>query len=113
MSNQDNIVLTDGKQIIKMPKELSLNSKNSSVKIRNKVVKINLMGGVLGLFQSPSHKIQHVLKEENARGWNVKFVLPPNPNILFLVLSVIILLFTFCIYMPLPAYILIMEKENI
>lgn len=78
---------------------------------KNRVVNINLSGGLLALFQSPSTRLAELLTVQNSLGWNLIFVLRPNSNPLFLVLSLACLIMTLGIYMPLPSYMLILEKE--
>lgn len=76
--------------------------------MKSKVVTINLRGG---LFQSPRAKIQQVLEEESVNGWKVKFVLPPNPNPLFIVVQLLLVFITIDIYFPLPSYMILFKRD--
>ena len=77
----------------------------------NKVVNVLMAGGWVGLFSSPRKRIERALLKQNADGWTVRQVLPPNLNPLFILIALLCLAVTCTVYMPLPGYT-VMEKDT-
>jgi hypothetical protein len=77
----------------------------------NKIVNVEFFGGIMGLFNSPRKRLEKVVKAHNEEGFKVRQVITGNPNLLFLLFSIVILILTLFIYQPLPGYMVIFEKE--
>ena len=78
----------------------------------NKVLNVNFFGGIMGLINSPRKRLEQAVNKANADGWSVRQILPGSLNPLFLIFSFIILFVTLLIYMPLPGYMVVLEKEQ-
>ncbi len=78
--------------------------------VQQKVVNVNFFGGIMSLINSPRKKLEKVIKEHNEQGYRVVFILPGRFNIVFVLLSMIILAITLLIWQPLPGYMVIFEK---
>jgi len=78
----------------------------------NRVINVNMWGGILSLIDSPRKKLESTIREQNKSGWNVSFILPGKFNFIFAFISTIVLVITVFIYQPLPGYMVIFEKEE-
>ena len=78
----------------------------------NKIINVNFMGGILGLFTSPRNVLQNKIQNANNEGWSVRQVQKGALNPAFVILSVMILFMTCFIYMPTSGYMVILEKES-
>lgn len=80
----------------------------------NKVVNVNLIGGIIGLFSSsPQNRLNEAISEENAYGWKVIQVIPAESGNLFLIiLRLLLLVITLFLYTTVNGYYLIMEKKS-
>ena len=78
--------------------------------LQQKVVNVNFFGGIMSLINSPRRRLENVIKTHNDEGYRVVFVLPGRFNIVFLLVSIIILIGTLFIWQPAPGYIVIFEK---
>lgn len=94
-----------------MPQSVSVNMnmpKNYKV---NKIVKVTLFGGFLSIFQSPNAKAEKIIMEMNSQGWNYGGTIPTITNPLFFIVMGICLTVTFGIWCPMPAYMMVFERE--
>jgi len=79
----------------------------------NKAVRLNYAGGLLGLFFGSSRgKVDKVLNEHNADGWNLAEVMPDQPNLIIWVLRFLLLALTLGLWTLSTGYILIFEKPR-
>lgn len=80
---------------------------------KNKVVRIALMGGLLGaLLTNPRRALDDKIDELNVEGWNCHQIITHSTSNLFVrLLQIAILLLTFGIWTFGAGYILLMEKE--
>ena len=78
----------------------------------NKVVNVKFIGGIIGLFNVPRKRLEKVIQEANGQGWSVRQILPGNPNLIFMVVALIVLGLTLLLYMPLPGYMVVLEREK-
>ncbi|WP_414897383.1 hypothetical protein [Rhodovulum sp. YEN HP10] len=79
----------------------------------NSVVRVSFAGGLLGLlFGSTRGKVDKILQEQNAMGWNVAEVIPDNPNLVILVLRLVLLVATLGLWTISSGYLFIMEKPS-
>ena len=79
--------------------------------VQQKVVNVNFFGGIMSLINSPRKMLEKVIKEHNEQGYRVVFILPGRFNIVFLLLSMIVLVVTLFIWQPLPGYMVIFEES--
>jgi len=80
----------------------------------NKVVNMNLAGGVIGLLTTnPRRSLDNLIDKHNQDGWNVVQVIPGGDrNLFMLILKLVILLCTLGLYTFGAGYLLIMEKDK-
>ena len=78
--------------------------------VQQKVVNVNFFGGIMSLINSPRKRLENVIKEHNEQGYRVAFILPGRFNIVFMLLSLIVLVVTLFIWQPLPGYMVIFEE---
>jgi pSer/pThr/pTyr-binding forkhead associated (FHA) protein len=80
---------------------------------KNKVVNVNLKGGILGILaNSPQNTLNKRIKKENANGWKVIQVIPASSgNILLLIFRIVLLVITVFLFTTANGYYIIMEKE--
>ncbi len=78
----------------------------------NKVINVSFIGGIIGLFNTPRRRLEKAIQRANKEGWAVRQVQSGNPNIVFLLLSLILLIITLFLYMPTPGYMVILEREK-
>lgn len=80
--------------------------------VQQKVVNVNFFGGIMSLINSPRKRLEKVIKEHNEQGYRVVFILPGRFNIVFLLLSMLVLVATLFIWQPLPGYMVIFEEST-
>ena len=80
----------------------------------NKVVNVNLKGGILGILaDSPQNTLNKRIKKENANGWKVIQVIPASSgNLFLLIFRIFLLIITFLFYTTSNGYYIIMEKVD-
>ncbi|WP_421858708.1 hypothetical protein [Oricola sp.] len=79
----------------------------------NKVVRVSFSGGILGLvFGSSRGKVESIVQQNNADGWNVAEVIPDSPNLIIYVLRVLLLIVTLGLWTVSTGYLFIMEKPR-
>lgn len=80
----------------------------------NKVERIMLMGGLLGLlFTNPRAALDKTLSRVNVDGWYCRQILPHSTtNLFMLVLSLICLFCTFGLWTFGAGYLLLLEKDS-
>ena len=85
-----------------------------SVEQTNKVVIVNLTGGIIGLTSSsPQKSLNAKIKKENANGWKVIQVIPADSGNAFLfIFRLFLLLITCFLYTTVNGYYIIMEKKQ-
>jgi hypothetical protein len=77
----------------------------------NKVVRISYSGGLLGLvFGSARGKLEKVLEDNNAQGWNLAEVVPDNPNLIIWIFRLVLLSLTLGLWTLSNSYLLILER---
>ncbi|MCY4142958.1 MAG: hypothetical protein OXG08_04610 [Gammaproteobacteria bacterium] len=82
-------------------------------KKQNKVVHINLMGGLLGLlFTHPQRALRQRIENENKDGWNCTyFIVHQDANLFSLILKLIVLIITIGLFTWGAGYMILFEKE--
>lgn len=78
----------------------------------NKVSRVSLKGGLLGLFANDPHRtLSAAIAKENRDGWKVIQVIPDDTgNIFIMVVRFVILIITVFLYTPANGYWVIMER---
>ena len=77
----------------------------------NKVVRISYSGGIIGLvFGSARGKLEKVLKDNNAQGWNLAEVVSDNPNLIIWIFRLVLLSLTLGLWTLSNSYLLILER---
>jgi len=79
----------------------------------NKVVNVNLTGGIIGLLgDSPKNKLNKVVEKESNNGYRVVQIIPAaSANLLLTLLRGILLLITLFLYTKSEGYYIIFEKK--
>ena len=79
----------------------------------NKIVNVNLTGGIIGLLgDSPKNKLNKVVEEESKNGYRVVQIIPAAiANLLLSLLRSILLLITLFFYTKSEGYYIIFEKK--
>ena len=81
--------------------------------IENKIVKVRLMGGIIGLFSSPKDRLENEMKSANAEGWRTVQIIPQGSgNILVIILRLILLLMTIFLFTLAQGYYIILERSK-
>ena len=81
--------------------------------IENKVVKIRLIGGIIGLFISPKDRLENEMKSANAEGWRTVQVIPQSSgNILVIILKLILLVITLFLFTFAEGYYITFERNK-
>lgn len=80
---------------------------------KNKVDRISLAGGLIGLlFTNPRGALDKRVNEANKNGWNLHQILPHTETNLFVrLLAMLVLVLTLGLYTFGAGYILLFEKE--
>ena len=80
----------------------------------NKIVNVNLIGGIIGLFiASPVNALNKIISRENANGWKVVQIIPSDSGNIFLtILRFLLLIITFFLYTTTNGYYIILEKKS-
>ena len=81
--------------------------------MENKVVNVNLTGGIIGLLgDSPKNKLNKVVEEQSKKGYRVVQIIPAaSANILLLLLRFLLLCITAFFYTISEGYYIIFEKK--
>ena len=81
---------------------------------RNKVVRISLAGGIIGmLFTNPRKALDDAIDKENQDGWNAHQIQTHSTsNILIRLLQLAVLVCTLGIWTWGAGYLILFEKEN-
>jgi hypothetical protein len=80
---------------------------------KNKVVRVNFAGGLLGLvFGSSRGKVEAVVQKHNLEGWNVAEVIADNPNLALILVRLILLIITLGLWTISSGYLFILEKPS-
>ena len=81
----------------------------------NKVVKVTLTGGIIGLLSGDAiDSLNEMIKSENSKGWEVVQILPDNNiNLITIVLRMLLLLITFLLYTKSNGYFIVLKKKLI
>lgn len=92
----------------------STGDSNVSVNQSNKVTKVNLIGGIIGLFMgSPAKAINRRCNEENAKGWEVVQVLPDTSFSMLAILGrIVLLLLTLFLFTTANGYLMVLKKRG-
>ncbi len=82
---------------------------------RNKIVQINLMGGLLGLMATnPRRALNNRINDENEDGWRAVYFMPHHDtNILVWVLKIAVLVCTLGLWTWGAGYMVLLERESI
>ncbi len=88
------------------------NNKNTSERVVNKVVVVNLTSGLIGfLTASPRNALNSQIQKENEKGWRVIQIIPSESGNIFLsILRLLILVFTLFLYTQANGYYIVLEK---
>lgn len=80
----------------------------------NKVVRISLSGGIIGLlFTNPRRALDNVIEQQNNQGWNCHQIMPHSSSNLFVwILRLIVLCCTLLLWTFGDGYLLLFEKEK-
>ena len=80
---------------------------------KNKVVRISLMGGLIGaLTTNPRKALEEAIDKENNEGWNAIHIEPHSTaNLLVWVLQLVVLVCTLGIWTWGGGYMVLFEKE--
>ena len=80
----------------------------------NKVVRVSLSGGALGLLlTNPRRALDKTIEEQNSRGWNaVYFAEHRTSNLFVLLLQFIVLVLTLFLWTFGAGYMVLFEKEE-
>ncbi len=77
---------------------------------RNKVVNVPYCGDIMSFFNSPKNRLNSCIENHNNEGWSVKFIIPAQNNIFFVMWGILVLLMTAFVYQPLSGQTIIFEK---
>ena len=79
----------------------------------NKVVNVNLTGGIIGLLgDSPKNKLNKVVEEESKNGYRVVQIIPAaSANLLLTLLRFLLLWLTLFLWTTSEGYYIIFEKK--
>ena len=81
--------------------------------MENKVAKVRLIGGIIGLFISPKDRLENAMKSANAEGWRtVQVISQSSGNILVLILKLILLCLTLFLFTFADGYYVILERNK-
>ena len=80
----------------------------------NKVVKITVVGGLIGLLVgNPVESLNKRIKTENSQGWEVVQILPDTSiNLLIWILRLILLAITFLFYTTSNGYYIVLKQKS-
>jgi hypothetical protein len=82
--------------------------------IKNKVMRISLSGGLIGLFTTnPRRALDDVIDQENQRGWNAVQIQPHRTTNLFVaVAQLLVLICTLGIWTWGSGYLILFEMDT-
>ncbi|MEG9884612.1 MAG: hypothetical protein V6Z86_08395 [Hyphomicrobiales bacterium] len=82
--------------------------------VKNKVARISLMGGLLGLMlTNPRKALDDCINKHNAKGWRSTFIVPhAQRNILVIVIQLAFLVDTLGLWTWGAGYLVMFEKEE-
>lgn len=80
----------------------------------NKVVRISLSGGIIGLFTTnPRRALDARIDQENQAGWNAVYFIPhTDTNLLIAVLRLAVLVGTLFLWTWGAGYLILFERER-
>lgn len=86
----------------------------NNTKTLNKVSRVSLMGGLLGLmFTNPSKALDACLAKHNKLGWRSTFIVPHSErNLLVIICQLLVLAVTLGLFTFGAGYIVMFEKES-
>ena len=81
---------------------------------RNKVVQINLMGGLIGLMATnPRKALDDRIDTENKDGWNAVYFMPHrDTNLLVIVAKILVLIATIGLWTWGAGYMVLFERDQ-
>lgn len=81
---------------------------------RNKIVHINLMGGLLGLMlTNPRRALDKKIDKENQDGWNAIYFMPhKDSNVLVWLLKILVLVVTLGLWTWGAGYMVLFERRS-
>lgn len=81
---------------------------------RNKVVRINLSGGIIGLMATnPRRALDDAINKENQDGWNAVYFTPhKETNLLAWLATLVVLLLTLFMWTWGAGYLVLFERED-
>ena len=81
---------------------------------RNKVVRIALSGGIIGLLTTnPRRALENRISDENGQGWRCLYFLPHvDTNLLVAVLRIVVLVCTSFLWTWGAGYLILFEKDD-
>lgn len=80
----------------------------------NKIVNVEMTGGLIGLFMhEPASKLSQVIARHNQEGWKVVQVIPSSSgNILLIVRRILFLILTLLLYTTANGYYIVFERSD-
>ena len=80
----------------------------------NKVVRIALSGGIIGLLTTnPRRALDKRIDDENQQGWNAVYFIPhKETNVLVAILRIVVLVFTLFMWTWGAGYLILFERER-
>lgn len=83
-------------------------------KTLNKVARVSLMGGILGLmFTNPSRALDACLAKHNKLGWRSTFIVPHSEkNLIVMLFQLVVLAATLGLFTFGAGYLVMFEKES-
>ena len=83
------------------------------MKKRNKVVHVNLMGGIIGwILTNPRKALDDKIAENVDNGWNAIYFLPHrDTNLLGIILKLLVLILTLGLFTWGAGYMILFERE--
>lgn len=81
--------------------------------MENKIVRISLAGGIVGLLTTnPRRSLENVIRAENDEGYRCTYFIPNHaPNLLMRVLQLIVLICTLGLWTWGAGYLILLEKN--
>ena len=100
---------------LKNKKNSKLEEEFSGSKSKNKVVRIELSGGIGGLiFTNPRRALANKIYEENEKGWICHQIMPHiETNIIVKILQILVLIFTLFLWTWGAGYMVLFKKSGI
>jgi len=82
--------------------------------VRNKIVRLTLMGGLLGLLlTNPRRALEGCIEQHNNEGWRSTFIVPHSErNLLISSIQIVMLIVTLGMWTFGSGYLVMFEKED-